>query len=75
MAGFIDVYICKDNGIIIEHTNIYLQVLSEKKMGKVVMVAYQLNAVDIQMLSEVMLTNIFFYFENCMKITFPGKSF
>lgn len=58
--------------IVIEHTNIYLWALGKKKVGKVITVVY-LDAVEIQMLNELMLN--FISFESYMRIIFSGKSF
>lgn len=58
--------------IVIEHTNIYLRALGKKKVGKVITVLY-LDALEIQMLNELMLN--FISFESYMKIIFSGKSF
>lgn len=58
--------------IVIEHTNIYLWAPGKKKVGKVITVVY-LDAVEIQMLNELMLN--FISFESYMRIIFSGKSF
>lgn len=58
--------------IVIERINIYLWALGKKKVGKVITVVH-LDAVEIQMLNELMLN--FIFFASYMKIIFSGKSF